>query len=205
MENTEIYEASYHLLVVVGLVLVTYLLIALLVKAGLIRILMLVRWMRFIENVVLALWGGVIVANIAVLASALPYIYTTQDPSMRCGSLGIANFAINMIPGAMLAIIPLALFFCVGRACISATIRPHGRVVGFIVREGAIMGGVLWIVAAVTGATVFAWFLESFTILVPNPPPLPPKMSDTACSEFIGMASKRANFDPFGVWFRILR
>src|SRR6516165_11826225 len=119
MENTEIYEASYHLLVVVGLVLVTYLLIALLVKAGLIRILMLVRWMRFIENVVLALWGGVIVANIAVLASALPYIYTTQDPSMRCGSLGIANFAINMIPGAMLAIIPLALCFYVGRACIS--------------------------------------------------------------------------------------
>ena len=40
---------------------------------------------------------------------------------MRCGALGIANFAINMIPGAMLAIMPLALFFYVGRACISAT------------------------------------------------------------------------------------
>jgi len=59
--------------------------------------------------------------------------------------------------------------------------------------------------AAVAGLTVFAWFLESFTILVPNPPRLPPNMSDKACSEFIGMAQKPATFDPFGVWFRILR
>jgi len=205
VENTEFADFTYHAFVVVGVVFATWLLIALLVKVRLIRILMLVRYMRFVGNGVLALWGGVIAANIAVLASALPYIYYTQDPSMRCGSLGIANLAINMIPGAMLAIIPLALCFYVGRACISATIRPHGRVVGFIVREGAIMGGVLWIVAAVTGATVFAWFLESFTILVPNPPRLPPNMSDKACSEFIGMAQKPATFDPFGVWFRILR
>ena len=48
-----------------------------LVKTGLIRILTLVRYMRVVETGVLALWGGVIVANIAVLASALP-IFTQR-------------------------------------------------------------------------------------------------------------------------------
>lgn len=205
MQSTEYADFTYHAFIVVGVVFATWLLIALLVKTGLIRILMLVRYMRVVGNGVLALWGGVIGANIVVLASALPYIYYTQDPSMRCGSLGIANLAINMIPTAMLAIIPLALFFYVGRACISATIRPHGPIVGFIVRDGAIIGGFLWITAAVTGLTALAWFLESLTILVPSPPRLPPNMSDKACSEFIGMAQKPATFDPFGVWFRILR
>src|SRR5215472_14405353 len=82
VESTEFADFTYHGFVVVGVVFGTWLLIALLVKTGLIRILMLLRYMRFVETGVLALWGGVIVANIAVLASALPYIYTAQDPSM---------------------------------------------------------------------------------------------------------------------------
>ena len=71
MENPEFADFTYHAFVVVGVVFATWLLIALLVKVRLIRILMLVRYMRFVETGVLALWGGVIVANIAVLASAL--------------------------------------------------------------------------------------------------------------------------------------
>ena len=156
MENPEFADFTYHAFVVVGVVFGTWLLIALLVKAGLIRILMLVRYMRFVGNGVLALWGGVIAANIAVLASALPYIYYTQDPSMRCGSLGIANFAINMIPGAMLAIIPLALFFYVGRACISATRRISGWIVAW---EVAWAGLLLWLPGLLAGAGMFAVML----------------------------------------------
>jgi hypothetical protein len=160
--------------------------------------------MRFAENVVLSLWVGFIVANVAILASALPYIYTDQA-SMRCGSLGIANFAIHMIPQAMLAIVLLALLFYVGRAFISERIRQRGPVPRFISTEGAIVGSLLWVAVILAGLSVFAWYLESFTILVPNPPRLPPNLSDKECSDFIGRASKPPNFDPFGVWFRILR
>jgi hypothetical protein len=202
--NSEFADFTHHALWGAGLLLVAGALIAFW-AARRERIPRLVRWMRLVERLVLGLWVGFIAANVAILASALPYIYTTQDVPMRCGSLGIANFAINMITGAMLAIILLALLLYGGRVCISATIRARGPLVGFIVREGAIIGSFLWVASAFSGLTVFAWFLESFTILVPNPPQIPPNLSDKACSEFIGTASKPPNFEPFGVWFRILR
>jgi hypothetical protein len=111
-----------------------------------------------------------------------------------------------MIPGSMLVIITLAACFYGGRACITATIRERSPVVGFIVKYVAIVSSLFWIAAAGSGFTAFAWFWEAFMIVVPNPPPLPPNLSDSkACSEFIGIASKPPNFDPFGVWFRILR
>jgi hypothetical protein len=109
MENTMIADAAYHVFVVGVLGAVAVLLVAFLVTTR--RILVLVRCMRFVENVLLALWGGFIAANVAVLASALPYIYTEQDASMKCGSLGITTLAINMIPGALLGITILAAFF----------------------------------------------------------------------------------------------
>jgi hypothetical protein len=206
MENTEIADAAYHSLVVVIAAGVVGLLISILaVRTN--KVPGLVRWMRFGEKVVLGLWLGFIAANIAILASALPYIYA-QENSMRCGSLAITNFAINMIPGAMLGITFLAGMWYSGRACISANIRwrPRFRVVRWILNEGAILGGFLWFAAALSGLTGFAWFLESFTILAQNPPQLPPNLSDVqACSQFFGIASQPFKFDPFGVWFRILR
>jgi hypothetical protein len=170
------------------------------------RILTLVRWMKFVEKVVLGLWVGFIAANVAILASALPYIYTQED-SIRCGSLGITNFAINMIPAAMLAVLRLEIICYTGRTCISATIRwKRLPVVGSIVGVGAFAGGLLWVSGAFAGLTVFAWYLEWLTILAQNPPPLPPNLSDMkACSQFIGEASKPPNFDLFEVWLRILR
>jgi hypothetical protein len=201
VENTEIADFTYHSFVVVVIIFGTWLLIALLVWAGLIRIPMLVRCMRFVENVALALWVGLIAANVAILASALPYIYTQQDPSMKCGSLGIAYLAINMIPQSMLIIITLAAFFYGGRACISE----RSPVVRSMFNYVAFVGSVLWMTAAATWFTIFAWFLESVIIVVHNPPPLPPNLSDSkACSEFIGTAAKPSNLDPFGVWLRIL-
>jgi hypothetical protein len=204
MDNTLVADASYHAVVIGALGAVAWLTIAFLVMAG--RILILVRCMRFVERVVLGLWVGFIAANVAILASALPYIYTQQDPSMKCGSLGIANLALNMIPGSMLAIIILAAFFFGGRACIQQTIRERGPVVGAVVKYAGLLGSLFWVAAAGAGFTTFAWFLESFMIVMPNPPRLPPNLSDSkACSEFIGIASKPPFFDPFGVWFRILR
>ena len=210
MENTvnsELADFANHLLLDSVLVLVAGLSIGFWVARGSRMPPPLVRGMRLAEKLVLGLWVGLIAAIIAILASALPYIYTTQDLPMRCGSLGIANLAINMIPGAMLAIVPLALLLYGGRAFISAAIRARGPVVRFIVRESAItyIGSLLWVGTAFTGLTLFAWYLESFTILVPNPPQIPPNLSDKACSEFIGTAAKPLTFDPFGVWFRILR
>jgi hypothetical protein len=189
--------------VVAGLIPVL-LLIAFLVKAK--RTLTLVRWMKFLEKLVLGVWVGFIAADVAILASSLPYIYTRQEDPMRCGSLGISTFAIVMISQTMLIIVFLAAICYGGRACISATIRKRGAVVGSIVEVGAIVGGVFWCVSVFTGGTIFAWFLEWLTMLVQNPPPLPPNLSDIkACSQFIGEAAKPPNFDPFGVWFRILR
>ena len=207
MENTVNSEFADHALSDSVLVRVAGLLLGFWVARGNRIPPPLVRGMRLAEKLVLGIWVGFIAAIIAILASALPYIYTTQDLPMRCGSLGIANLAINMIPGAMLAIVLLALLFYGGRACISVAIRARGPVVRFIVRESAIIyiGGLLWVGTAFTGLTVFAWYLESFTILVPNPPQIPPNLSDKACSEFIGTAAKPLTFDPFGVWFRILR
>ena len=125
---------------------------------------------------------------------------------MGCGSLGISTFAIESIQGGIVAIVFLAVSFYLARACIPATTREHSFVVGSIFRGGAIVGGLLWPGFILAGATTFLWFLEWFVILVQNPPPLPPNLSDVkACSEFIGIASKPPNFDPFGVWFRILR
>ena len=68
-----------------------------------------IRRMRFGEKLVLGLWAGFLAANIAILASALPYIYTQEAP-MKCGSLGITNFVFNMIPQSILVIIMLAIF-----------------------------------------------------------------------------------------------
>jgi hypothetical protein len=42
-----------------------------------------ISWMRFGERLVVGLWTGLVAANIAILASALPYIYAQEDPISR--------------------------------------------------------------------------------------------------------------------------
>jgi hypothetical protein len=153
--------------------------------------------MRFVEKLVLGLWVGFIAASVAILASALPYIYTRPDDPMRCGSLGISTFVIVTISQTMMIIVFLTAIYYGGRACISATIKKRGPMVGFIVEVGAFSGSMLWVVSVFVGATIFFWFLEWLTILVQNPPPHSPNQSDIkACSQFIGEASKPPNFDP---------
>ena len=60
--------------------------------------------MRFIEKLVLGLLASFIGANIVILASALPYIYSREE-TLRCGSLGITNVAINEINRGIVGII----------------------------------------------------------------------------------------------------
>src|SRR5437762_9713966 len=97
---------------------------------------MLVHWMRFVERL-LFVWAGFLAANVAILASALPYIYTNEDP-MRCGSLGITRFAIESVPASILAIVFLAVTSYIGRAWMSARNRwNHVPVVGWMVNYTA--------------------------------------------------------------------
>ena len=82
-------------------------------------ILTVVRWMKFLEKLTFGLWAGSLAAHVAVLTSALPYIYTKEE-AMRCGSLGLTNFAITMIPQYVGMIVIMAGICYIGRACISA-------------------------------------------------------------------------------------
>jgi hypothetical protein len=156
-----------------------------------------IRRMRFAEKLVLGLWVGFLAANIAIFASALPYIYTQEAP-MKCGSLGITNFVFNMIPQSILAIIMLAIFFYSGRACISAGIRlKHVPIVKWIAKAVVFGGVIIWVSCALSGAGTFASFLMMFMNILRNPPPLPPNQSDVkACSEFILNTKPSDYYDP---------
>jgi hypothetical protein len=152
--------------------------------------------MRFLESLVLSLWAGFLAANVAILASALPYIYTKEDP-MRCGSLGLTRFVIDMIPEFIGVIILLGVCCYSGRACISAIRWRRVPIVRWILKPAVIVGGGLWFAGAFSGAAVFALFLTVLTNMLRNPPPLPTNLSDVkACSEFIIINTKPSDYGP---------
>jgi hypothetical protein len=161
-------------------------------------ILSIVRWMSFIEKLVVSLLAGFIVASIAILASALPNIYS-QEESIRCGSLGVTNLVIGLIPGFIWGIIIVSALCYIGRTCISVTFR-------WIHDSGlrwscAGVGGTFWLSGALSGVGGFAWLLTAFTNMLHNPPPLPPNLNDVkACSEFISNTKPSDYYDPFKEW-----
>jgi hypothetical protein len=142
MENTEIADLNYHYLLALVVIVSIVLLVA---------ILRLERWLSFVEKLVLGLWVGFIAADVAVLASALPYIYTQPDNPMRCGALGISTFAIAKISDIILIIVLFAVIWSGGRAWVSKTIRKHGPAIGLF-KDGAIIGLFLWCGSVFTGS-----------------------------------------------------
>jgi hypothetical protein len=153
--------------------------------------------MKFLEKLVFSLWIGFLAANVAILASALPYIYTKEDDAMRCGSLGLTSFAMNMIPQSIVVIIIMAVFCYIGRACVSAARRR--RVPGWIVAWEVAWGGLfLWVPGFLAGAGVFAVLLITFTKMLQHPPQLPTNQNDVkACSDFINNTKPSDYYDPF--------
>jgi hypothetical protein len=155
--------------------------------------------MKFLEKLVFSLWIGFLAANVAILASALPYIYTKEDDAMRCGSLGLTSFAINMVPMPILMITVMAVLCYIGRACISANRRRRVPAAGWVVAwDVAFWGLLLWLPGFLTGAGVFAVFLITFTKMLQHPPELPTNRNDvTACSDFILNTNPLDYYNPF--------
>ena len=75
---------------------------------------------------------------------------------MRCGSLGLTSFAINMIQQSIFVIITITMLCYIGRACISATRRISGWIVAW---EVAWAGLLLWLPGLLAGAGMFAVML----------------------------------------------
>jgi hypothetical protein len=92
---------------------------------------------------------------------------------IRCGSLGITNFAINEINSGIVGIIIFGAILYGARFLISVV-----RIVW--------LGIVLWCIGLVVAALTLGLLLGTFANLLHNPPPLPLNRSDTkACREFI--------------------
>jgi hypothetical protein len=136
----------------------------------------LIAGMRFIEKLVLGLLASFVVANVAILASALPYIYALED-NIRCGSLGITNLAMDEIYNGIVFIITQGAMLYGGRFLISVCRIVWVRVLGIL----------FWCIGL--GIAVLSLLLfGTFVNMVRNPLPFPPDLNlkDTkACSEFI--------------------
>jgi hypothetical protein len=151
--------------------------------------------MRRAERLLLGAWVGILATHLAILASALPYIYTTQDDGMRCGSLGLSRFALGEVPGLLFSIVALAIALRVWRAFVYPIRWSRGLLAWFGDGVAFLASMSTWVATTLAGVFTMALLLLMLAVLLQNPPPLPTDVHDVnACGEFI---LNTKPYDPF--------
>ena len=147
------------------------------------------RLMRLGERLVLGILVGILATDLAILASALPYIYTT-DKELSCWALGLSRFALRVVPRILIVLVGATIVFIIGRAAILSEIRR---------RRVPVAGSILWGATALFGVVYITNVLMFVAVFLQNPPLIPPNQSADvkACGEFIPLPPLPSVFTRF--------
>lgn len=124
--------------------------------------------MRLTEKILTGVWAALGAANVAILASALPYLYTS-DMDMKCWSFALVNASFYPIKQVIIVISTITILFNISRTLMSAA--KFTKLLGNEVLS--ILGHVFWLIIFSGGTFVFCNFLYAIGFILADPPPMP--------------------------------